>query len=275
MLTIRSIHAGNFKLDGGAMFGVVPRRLWEKLNPPDEDNLCSWAMRALLVQTDGRNILIDTGMGNKQDDKFRSHFKPHGAETLFSSLAEAGLQREDITDVFLTHLHFDHCGGALWKNEDSSIVEPAFPNATYWTNERHWNWAMHPNAREQASFLKENFVPLADMGKIKFVPVRQNTLFAPGFRVRFFYGHTEALMVPVLDTPVGTVVYCADALPSQWHVGMPYIMSYDIRPLKTLEEKARLLAEAEKKHLHLFLEHDPLREMIRIQKDERGRFVAV
>jgi glyoxylase-like metal-dependent hydrolase (beta-lactamase superfamily II) len=275
MLTIRSIHAGHFKLDGGAMFGVVPRRLWEKLNPPDEDNLCSWAMRALLVQTDGRNILIDTGMGNKQDDKFRSHFKPHGPETLFSSLAEAGLQREDITDVFLTHLHFDHCGGALWKNEDSGLVEPAFPNALYWTNERHWNWAMHPNAREQASFLKENFVPLADMGRIRYLPVRQNTLFAPGFRVRFFYGHTEALMAPVLDTPIGTVVYCADALPSQWHVGMPYVMAYDIRPLKTLEEKARLLAEAEKKQQHLFLEHDPLREMIMIQKDERGRFVAV
>ncbi|MDX2134201.1 MAG: MBL fold metallo-hydrolase [Saprospiraceae bacterium] len=275
MLTYQSIHTGHLKLDGGAMFGIVPKRLWQKLNPPDENNLCTWAMRAMLVQTDGRNILIDTGIGNKQDEKFRSFFEPHGPQSLFSSLADAGLQREDITDVFLTHLHFDHCGGALWKNETTGQTEVSFPNARYWTNERHWKWAMNPNAREQASFLQENFVPLVEQGKLHFVATKQNVSFATGFQVRFFNGHTEALMAPVLDTGDEQVVYCADALPSQWHVGMPYIMAYDVRPLVTLREKASLLEEAVKKRYRLFLEHDPLTESVLIHKDDRGRFIPI
>lgn len=257
------------------MFGVVPRRMWAKLNPPDEYNMCTWAMRSLLVQTpDGRNILIDTGMGNKQDDKFRSHFNPGGISQLFDSLAELGLGRGDITDVFLTHLHFDHCGGALWRNETTGEVELTYPNATYWSNEVHYNWAIHPNAREKASFLKENFVPLLEMGRLKMIPVEQDTEFLPGFRVRFYYGHTEALMAPVLDTQYGPLIYCADALPSQWHIGLPYIMAYDVRPLVSMQEKEQLLTEAAREQQILFLEHDPVAECARVSMDEKGRIVA-
>ena len=201
------------------MFGVVPKRMWAGMNPPDVNNLCTWAMRTLLVETGNRKILIDTGIGNIQDDRFRSHFEPHGPQTLFNSLANAGVRREDITDVFLTHLHFDHCGGALWQNEETSLPELSFPNALYWTNEPHFKWATNPNPREKASFLPENFLPLQEQDRLRFIEVRQNIEFLPGFRVRFVYGHTEAMMVPVLDTGRGTVVYCADTIPSQWHVG--------------------------------------------------------
>ena len=273
-MRLTSLHTGFLKLDGGAMFGVVPRRMWAKLNPPDEQNLCTWAMRTLLVQTDdGRNILIDTGLGNKQDEKFRSHFLPHGEESLFGSLASAGLRREEVTDVFLTHLHFDHCGGALWRNEQTGQVELAFPNATYWTNRRHFDWAMQPNDRERASFLKENFVPLHEMGRLQFVDVRQNVEFAPGFRIRFYYGHTEAMMAPLLHTPQGHLLYCADLMPSQWHIPMPYVMAYDVRPLVTLKEKAKMLDEAVRRDFMLFFEHDPLAECGTVQRDAAGRIV--
>lgn len=256
------------------MFGIVPRRLWAKLNPPDEQNMCSWAMRSLLVQTqDGRNILIDTGLGNKQDEKFRAHFLPHGEESLFGSLARAGLQREDVTDVFLTHLHFDHCGGALWRNEQSGEVELAFPKATYWTNRRHFDWAVRPNDRERASFLPENFLPLHEQGRLRFVEVRQNVEFAPGFRVRFYYGHTEAMMAPLLHTPQGRLLYCADLLPSRWHVPMPYVMAYDVRPLVTLKEKARMLNEAVQRGTALFFEHDPSAECGTVRHDASGRII--
>lgn len=253
------------------MFGVVPRRMWSKMNPPDENNLCTWAMRTLLVQAGDRLILIDTGIGNKQDAKFRSHFEPFGEQSLFGSLRAAGITREDITDVFLTHLHFDHCGGALWKNEDSGELELSFPKAQYWTNERHFKWAIDPNEREKASFLRENFLPLYEMGRLKFVPVRQNYRFHPGFRVRFTQGHTEAMMLPVLDADEGPVVFCADTLPSQWHIGMPYVMAYDIRPLNSLREKRRLLEEAAQKGQKLFFEHDPVAECGTIQRDASGR----
>jgi len=273
-MRLTSLHTGSFKLDGGAMFGVVPRRLWAKLNPPDEQNMCSWAMRSLLVQTDdGRNILIDTGLGNKQDEKFRAHFLPHGEESLFGSLARAGLRREDVTDVFLTHLHFDHCGGALWRNEQTGAVEPAFPNAQYWTNRRHFEWAVRPNDRERASFLPENFVPLHEQGRLRFVDVRQNVEFAPGFRVRFYYGHTEAMMAPLLYTPQGRLLYCADLMPSQWHIPMPYVMAYDVRPLLTLKEKARMLDEAARRGFALFFEHDPLAECGKVRREASGRVV--
>ena len=270
-MQVRTIHTGFFKLDGGAMFGVVPKRMWEKMNPPDLHNMCTWAMRALLVETGGKKILIDTGIGNKQDDKFRAHFEPHGAGDLFDSLQKAGVRREDITDVFLTHLHFDHCGGALWRNPATGETELSFPNAEYWTNERHFQWAIHPNAREKASFLPENFMPLQERGRLRFVPVRQNTEFAPGFRIRFYYGHTEAMMVPVLRTDRGTLLYCADTIPSQWHVGLPYVMAYDIRPLLTLREKARMLQEAARKQYVLVFEHDPLADAGLLRRDENGR----
>ena len=274
MLKITPIFSGTLELDGGAMFGVVPKRLWAKLNPPDANNMCTWALRNLLVQSpDGRNVLIDTGMGNKQDDKFRAHFMPKNEGALFESLAAAGLAPEDITDVFLTHLHFDHCGGALWKNETTGEIAPSFLNARYWSNEVHYEWAMHPNERERASFLKENFVPLREQGLLHFIPVEQNVEFLPGFTVRFYYGHTEALMAPVLDTPFGTVVYCADALPSQWHIGMPYVMAYDVRPLVTLEEKVQLLGDAAAEGHILFLEHDPVAECATVKKDEKGRVI--
>jgi glyoxylase-like metal-dependent hydrolase (beta-lactamase superfamily II) len=272
-MKLTSIPTGYFKLDGGAMFGVVPRRLWAKLNPPDENNLCTWVMRAMLVQTGDRNILIDTGIGNKQDEKFRAHFEPFGDETLFGSLAQAGVQREAVTDVFLTHLHFDHCGGALWKNESTGQIELAFPNADYWTNRRHFDWAMQPNERERASFLKENFLPLHEAGRLKFLTIKQNVEFCPGFRVRFFNGHTEAMMAPLLHTERGDLLFCADALPSQWHIGMPYVMAYDVRPLQTLKEKNRMLEQAARKRQVLFFEHDPSAECGTVQRAASGRIV--
>jgi glyoxylase-like metal-dependent hydrolase (beta-lactamase superfamily II) len=271
--SITPIHTGWFYLDGGAMFGVVPRRMWSKLNPPDTDNMCRWAMRALLIRTpDGRLILVDTGIGNKQDAKFREHFRPEGPENLFDSLAQAGVTREDITDVFFTHLHFDHCGGALWRNA-AGEVELAFPNATYWTNEVHYQWALHPNAREKASFLRENFEPLYEMGRLKMIPVEQDYEWLLGIRIRFFYGHTEALMAPLIESQHGPLLYCADALPAQWHIPMPYVMAYDIRPLVTLTEKAAMLQEAADKGWKLFLEHDPFAEYATVKADG-GRIVA-
>jgi glyoxylase-like metal-dependent hydrolase (beta-lactamase superfamily II) len=267
------IHTGYFKLDGGAMFGVVPRRMWSKMNPPDTDNMCTWAMRCLLVQTEDRNILIDTGLGNKQDEKFRSHFLPHGTENLFDSLQQAGLGRADITDVFLTHLHFDHCGGAIWRNEQTGETEAAFPNATYWSNQQHFDWAMTPNEREKASFLKENFLPLQEQGRMKMIPVEENYTFLPGFNVRFAFGHTEAMMIPVIQHAGATLIYCADLIPSQWHIGMPYVMAYDIRPLLTMEEKKKLLQEAVAHKQTLFFEHDPGADCGRVKADEQGRIV--
>lgn len=272
-MKLTSIYCGTLKLDGGAMFGIVPKRMWEKLNPPDANNLCTWAMRALLVETGERRILIDTGIGNKQDERFRSHFEPQDEGALFRSLEAAGMQRGDITDVFFTHLHFDHCGGALWKNEATGAVEPAFPNAVYWSNRRHFDWAMRPNAREKASFLKENFLPLQEQGLLQYVEDREGVEFCEGFSVRFFNGHTEALMAPLLQTERGQLLYCADAMPSRWHIGMPYVMAYDIRPLITLEEKERMLTEAAREGTVLFFEHDPGVDCGTVRTDDTGRIV--
>lgn len=273
-MKISTIETGFLKLDGGAMFGIVPKRLWQKLNPPDENNLCTWAMRCLLVETGDRKILIDTGIGDKQDAKFRAHFEPFGEKTLLMSLAEKGLQPEEITDVFLTHLHFDHVGGAVKYDTNYNLV-PTFPNATYWSNERHWNWAMQPNEREKASFLKENFVPLREAGVVQFIDVQQDDLeWLPGFRIRFVYGHTEAMMVPILEVNNQTFIYCADIMPSQYHIGMPYVMSYDVRPLITLEEKERILTEAVNYSQMLVFEHDPTTARATLKQDERGRIVV-
>jgi glyoxylase-like metal-dependent hydrolase (beta-lactamase superfamily II) len=271
MTKLYSVSAGTFKLDGGAMFGVVPRTLWERLNPPDEKNLCMWALRCLLVDTGERKILIDTGMGTKQDPKFFSHYEPSG-HILNQSLMSLGFDRNDITDVFLTHLHFDHCGGALEKAEDGSIV-PAFPKAMYWSCKSHLDWALAPNARERASFLKENILPLIEQNILEFIPEEQNHTWIDGFDIFFVHGHTESMMIPKIKCGNRTVVFCADLLPSSFHVGMPYVMSYDVRPLVTLEEKARFFQEATEQNYVLFLEHDPANECIRLEKDDRGRYV--
>ncbi len=270
-MQISVIPTGFLKLDGGAMFGIVPRRLWQRLNPPDENNLCTWALRCLLIETGDHKILVDTGVGDKQDEKFRSHFEPHGTDTLLGSLADRGLSPEDITDVFLTHLHFDHCGGAVSKTNDGELV-PTFPNATYWSNEKHYAWAMTPNAREKASFLKENFVPLETAGVLKFV--EEGASPWPGIRTKFVYGHTEAMMMLYIDYRELTLVYCADLMPSSFHLGMPYVMSYDVRPLETLKEKEELLRDAVDKKQVLIFEHDPKIECATVTRNERNRVVV-
>lgn len=272
-MKISTLETGFFKLDGGAMFGIVPKRMWQKLNPPDENNLCTWAMRCLLIEIDNRKILIDTGIGDKQDAKFRSHFEPFGEKTLLTSLAEKGLQPEDITDVLLTHLHFDHVGGAVKYDVNNNLV-PTFPNAIYWSNEIHWNWALNPNEREKASFLKENFVPLREAGVVQFIDIQKDGLeWLPGIQLRFVYGHTEAMMVPIIESKGKTFVYCADVIASSYHIGMPYIMSYDIRPLLTLEEKERILNDAVANGHLLVFEHDPHTACATVKADERGRMV--
>lgn len=255
------------------MFGIVPKRLWNKLNPADDNNLCTWSMRCLLLDTGDRKILIDTGLGDKQDAKFRSHFEPHGEETLIGSLQQKGLRVEDITDVFLTHLHFDHAGGAVSRDTDGRLV-PTFPNARYWSNEIHWQWALQPNDREQASFLQENFVPLQKAGVVHMLPVTtEDYEWLPGIRIRYVYGHTEAMMILFIDTGERTLVYCADLLPSSHHIGMPYVMAYDVRPLITLKEKRRLLNEAVDNNFLLFFEHDPSVAAATVQRTESGRIV--
>lgn len=273
-MQLTTIPTGFFKLDGGAMFGVVPKQLWQRINPPDENNMCTWSMRCLLVRHEDRIILVDTGIGDKQDDKFRSHFEPHGEDSLLGSLQREGLQPEDITDVLLTHLHFDHVGGAVRYDESGKAV-PAFPNATYWSNERHWQWALNPNAREKASFLPENILPLQEAGVVRFLPVTENDYeWLPGIRLRYLYGHTEAMMMPIFETGEGTVVYCADLIPSAGHVGLPYVMAFDLRPLQTLAEKERLLNEAVEGNWRLLFEHDPRTEGVYLKRDDRGRIMA-
>jgi glyoxylase-like metal-dependent hydrolase (beta-lactamase superfamily II) len=275
-MKISVINTGFFKLDGGAMFGVVPKRIWEKLNPPDEKNLCTWAMRCLLIETGDKKILIDTGIGDKQDERFRSHFEPHGENNLEKSLAEKGVKLEDITDVFLTHLHFDHCGGAVTHNLSQNTegpLTPTFPNAIYWTNKTHFNWAMNPNGREAASFLKENFVTLLEKGVLQFVKEEAGIELFKDINIHFTFGHTESMMLLKIKQNNKTLVYCADTLPSQWHINMPYIMAYDVRPLESLKEKEWLLNNAVAEKWYLFFEHDPTAECATVKKDERNRVV--
>lgn len=270
------IDTGYFKLDGGAMFGVVPKSLWSRLETPDEQNLCTWAMRCLLVETGNRKIIIDTGIGNKQSEKFFSHFHPHGDATLRSSLAKSGLSVGDITDVFLTHLHFDHVGGAVLNGTNGKLI-PTFPNATYWSNQVHYDWAFTPNDREKASFLKENFVPLMEEGILKMLdalPHDQVLDWLPNFGVGYAYGHTEALMTPRIQYQGQTIIYCADLLPSPSHISMPYVMGYDVRPLQTLIEKEWFLNKAVDEKYILFFEHAPEIEACTVKRNEKGRIVA-
>jgi glyoxylase-like metal-dependent hydrolase (beta-lactamase superfamily II) len=271
-MIIKSIHTGYFKLDGGGMFGIVPKRMWYKMNPADENNMCTWSMRALYVETDNKKIVIDTGLGNKQDDKFRSHFEPFGSESLLSSLGDEMIDTSSITDVILTHLHFDHVGGALYKDEKGNI-HPTFPNATYWSNEKQWNWAMNPNPKEAASFLKENFVPLRDMGILQFIDIEQDVQFCDGINIHFTYGHTDAMMLPIIQNKKQTFYYCADTLPSSFHIGMPYVMAFDIRPLDSMVEKAALLERTLTADSYVLFEHDPKFEAANLVRDEKNRIV--
>lgn len=267
-MKLYTIDTGFFKLDGGAMFGVVPKSIWQKLNPPDENNMCTWAMRCLLIEDGNRLILIDNGIGNKQDEKFFRHYYLHGDATLDGSLARHGFHRDDITDVFLTHLHFDHCGGSIIREGDKLV--PAFKNATFWSNPEHWQWATQPNEREKASFLKENILPIQESGQLKFIEQRENLAFSDNFQIRFVHGHTDAMMLPQLQYKDTTILYMADLLPSIGHIPIPYVMAYDMFPLTTLQEKKRFLQEAADNQYVLFLEHDPLVECCKVQLTEKG-----
>ncbi|MCW3112574.1 MAG: beta-lactamase [Segetibacter sp.] len=268
-MKLYSINAGLFKLDGGAMFGVVPKSIWNKLNPADENNMCTWALRCLLIDTGQRRILVDTGMGDKQDPRFFSHYYLHGDDTLDGSLKKHGFTKDDITDVFHTHLHFDHCGGTIVREGEKLV--PAFKNANLWSNENHWNWAIEPNDREKASFLKENLLPIKDSGKLQFAEVDEgNFLFDENITLKFAYGHTQAMMLPVIKYKGRTVVYMADLLPSAAHLPLPYVMGYDMFPLKTLHEKKAFLQEALEKDYVLFFEHDAKTECCTVQMTDKG-----
>ena len=263
-----SINTGFFKLDGGAMFGVVPKSIWNKLNPADENNMCTWALRCLLIDTGKRKILVDTGMGNKQDAKFFGHYYMHGDDTLEKSLAKHGYTKDDITDVFHTHLHFDHCGGSINRIEDQLV--PAFKNATFWCNQKHWLWAIQPNEREKASFLKENILPIKESGRLQMIDVKDGVQFDEGISIKFAYGHTDAMMLPMVQYKNRTVVFMADLLPSTAHIPLPYIMGYDMFPLTTLNEKKSFLKEAVEKDWILFFEHDPQHECCTLQLTDKG-----
>lgn len=269
-MQLHSIHSGLFKLDGGAMFGVVPKSIWKRTNPSDENNMCSWAMRCLLIEDGDRLILIDNGMGDKQDEKFFGHLYRHGNYSLEGSLKEAGFSFNDITDVFLTHLHFDHCGGGIrWENRDKKIAETVFPNATYWSNQDHWRWATIPNAREKASFLTENLLPMKESGQLKFIAAN-DTSALDQFDILYVDGHTDKMMIPHIKYNDLTIVFMADLLPSTGHIPLPYIMGYDTRPLITLKEKAAFLDKATKEKFILFFEHDSENECCTLKMTEKG-----
>jgi len=266
-MKLYSINAGYFKLDGGAMFGVVPKSIWNKINPADDNNMCSWALRCLLIEDGNRLILVDNGMGDKQDAKFFGHYYMHGDDTLDTSLAAHGFHRDDITDVVLSHLHFDHCGGSIVRSGDQLV--PAFKNATFWSNQRHWKWATEPNDREKASFLKENILPIQQSGQLKFIETHPND-FPSSIMMRQAFGHTDAMMLPQVQYKGKTIVFMADLLPSAGHIPLPYVMAYDMFPLTTLNEKKAFLTEAQQNDFVLFFEHDPVIECCTLQLSEKG-----
>ncbi len=267
------INAGNFKLDGGAMFGVVPKSLWTRTNPADQNNMIDIAARCLLIEDGNRLILIDTGMGNKQSDKFYSYYFLWGDDTIDTSLAAHGFHRDDITDVFMTHLHFDHCGGSIQWNKDKTGYEPAFKNAHFWSNPNHWKWATEPNRRESASFLKENILPMEASGQLKFTSVPENHILKNselGFDIFFANGHTDKQMVPMIQYKGKTICFMADLLPTAGHLPLPFVMGYDTRPLLTLDEKELFLNMAADNNYYLFLEHDAHNEIITVKHTEKG-----
>ena len=268
-MKLYTINTGYFKLDGGAMFGVVPKSIWNKLNPADDANLCNWAMRCLLIVEGDKKILIDTGIGDKQDEKFFSHYYLNGNDSLEQSLAAYGFSKDDITDVVHTHLHFDHCGGSIVRNEAGKLI-PAFSNATYWSNKTHWKWATEPNDREKASFLKENILPIQESGQLQFITVEDRISFSENINIRFTYGHTESMMLCHLYKDKQIISYCADLIPSHHHIKLPYIMAYDIRPINTLQEKNIFLEKAIENNHILFFEHDKDVECCTLKRTEKG-----
>lgn len=267
-MKIYPIETGNFKLDGGAMFGVVPKSIWQRTNPADANNLISMTMRCMLIEDGNRLILIDTGLGSKQSDKFFGYYDLFGDFSLETSLAKHGFHKDDVTDVFLTHLHFDHCGGAIQWNKDKTGYEPAFKNAKFWSNENHWDWAVHPNPREKASFLKENILPIQESGQLNFIT--DNSKKQLGFDVLFMDGHTEKQMLPKITYQDKTIVFMADLLPTIGHIPLPYVMGYDTRPLLTIKEKELFLNEAADKNYYLFLEHDAYNQVCTVKHTEKG-----
>lgn len=272
-MKLYAIETGNFKLDGGAMFGVVPKTIWNKTNPADANNLIDIAARCLLIEDGNRLILIDTGMGNKQSEKFFGYYSLWGSHSLDASLAKYGFYRDDITDVFMTHLHFDHCGGSIQWNKDRTGYEPAFKNAKFWANENHWQWATQPNAREKASFLSENILPMQESGQLHFIQRPEGDFGAStemGFDIFYADGHTEKQMLPHISYNGKTIVFCADLLATAGHIPLPYVMGYDTRPLLTMPEKNKVLTAAADHNHFLFLEHDAHNEIITVQHTEKG-----
>jgi glyoxylase-like metal-dependent hydrolase (beta-lactamase superfamily II) len=266
-MNLHVINAGFFKLDGGAMFGVVPKSIWEKSNRPDENNLCEWAMRCLLIEDGNKRILIDNGIGDKQDEKFFRHYYLHGETNIEKALNVSGFSGDDITDMFLTHLHFDHCGGGVLRTGDK--FDLTFKNAHYWSNADHWKWATIPNAREKASFIPDNILPMKESGNLQFVDLKKPSPFS-GFDILTASGHTDKMMIPMIRYKGKTICFMADLLPSVGHIPLPYIMGYDTRPLITMEEKERFLGEAADKQYVLFLEHDPVNECCTVKRTEKG-----
>lgn len=266
-MKLHIIETGLFKLDGGAMFGVVPKSIWQKTNPPDENNLCTWAMRCLLIEDGNRLILIDNGIGDKQDAKFYSHYHLKGETSIVKALQARGFSPNDVTDMFLTHLHFDHCGGGV--KYDGDKLKMTFPNATYWSNEDHWKWATEPNPREKASFLKENILPMREQGHLKFIDLKSSSPISQ-FDILTVSGHTDKMMLPMIRYNGKTIVYMADLLPSVGHIPLAYVMGYDTRPLITLVEKEKFLNEAADQKYVLFFEHDSVNECCTVQRTEKG-----
>ncbi|KQC30705.1 MBL fold metallo-hydrolase [Flagellimonas eckloniae] len=272
-MTIYPIETGNFKLDGGAMFGVVPKSIWNRTNPADSNNMIDIAARCLLIEDSDRLILVDSGMGNKQSEKFFGYYYQWGNHSIDNSLKELGFHRDDITDVFMTHLHFDHCGGSIQWNQDRTGYEPAFKNASFWTNEDHWEWATNPNAREKASFLKENLLPMQESGRLHFVQRNGSSFLEEselGFGILFVDGHTEKQMLPYLKYKGNSIVFVADLVPTVGHIPLPYVMGYDTRPLLTLDEKAKFLNEIAQNNFLLFFEHDAHNELCTLKQTEKG-----
>lgn len=280
-MKLHVINTGDFKLDGGAMFGVVPKMLWNKTNPADANNMCSWTMRCLLIEDNNRLVLIDNGIGNKQDAKFYSHYFLSGDYSLENSIKNKGFSTDDITDMFLTHLHFDHCGGGIKYNKDRTGFEPIFKNATYWSNAEHWEWATKPNPREKPSFIKENIIPMQESGQLKFIDASQRIIsgdneylqskqLGDAVSIMLTRGHTDAMMIPHIQYKGKTIVFMADLLPSTGHIPLPYVMGYDTRPLLTLSEKEIFMKKAADEELILFLEHDAVNECCTVQHTEKG-----
>lgn len=272
-MKLYTIETGNFKLDGGAMFGVVPKSIWNKTNPADSNNMIDIAARSLLIEDGDRLILVDTGLGNKQSDKFFGYYYLWGNDNLDASLKKHGFHRDDITDVFLTHLHFDHCGGCIQLNKEKNGYEPAFKNARFWSNENHWQWATKPNAREKASFLSENILPIQESGQLNFLSVPENRFLKNselGFDILYVDGHTDKQMIPHIKYQDKTLVFMADLLPTVGHIPLPYVMGYDTRPLLTIEEKKTFLETAADNNFYLLLEHDAHNQVCTLQKTEKG-----